>query len=366
MQQEPSINRPASSRMRQNSSTSNLQYSLLPDKDNGRPASAAGNRSINGNAGATDAGEATVDKDSGNEVPKQKEQDENENERMNIDEQDVKQNRINALKHEDMAMEESRQEAPAPRGRQAKTGTPRTDAVPTDTGMLRTRSNRGTNNRTDQSTVSEPPSTKTARKNGHRKSGSGAHILKQIANFNRSPVMDRHHDADDVSDLEGEEDDDDDEETGEEEQDRPSRRSQQPRIAAVSRSRRGNGNGNDSRSVVSGSRGRSVPEEEPALEPDAGEEEEGEDPNEDKYCYCGQGSFGEMIACDNDDCLKEWFHLDCTGLRAVPGDNGEFVSSQNGCFMLTVVVVKWYCDDCKEAMQATTKRKGRPASRHAG
>lgn len=56
------------------------------------------------------------------------------------------------------------------------------------------------------------------------------------------------------------------------------------------------------------------------------EEEEEEDPNEPRYCYCGQGSFGEMIACDNDNCTMEWFHLQCTGLRNVPGDNGESIS----------------------------------------
>jgi hypothetical protein len=26
------------------------------------------------------------------------------------------------------------------------------------------------------------------------------------------------------------------------------------------------------------------------------------------YCICSQVSFGEMIACDNEDCSIEWFH----------------------------------------------------------
>ena len=76
--------------------------------------------------------------------------------------------------------------------------------------------------------------------------------------------------------------------------------------------------------------------------------EEAEDPDEPKYCYCGQGSFGEMIAYDNDDCPMEWFHLGCTGLRAVPGDNGEYSDMSSLMQRLTQSSVKWFCDVCKE------------------
>ncbi|GAA5992175.1 hypothetical protein JCM10908_001804 [Rhodotorula pacifica] len=51
------------------------------------------------------------------------------------------------------------------------------------------------------------------------------------------------------------------------------------------------------------------------------------DPNEPVYCYCNRVSFGEMIACENEDCPREWFHLECVGLDKAP----EGV---------------WYCDDC--------------------
>ncbi|CAO0795599.1 unnamed protein product [Mucor circinelloides] len=51
------------------------------------------------------------------------------------------------------------------------------------------------------------------------------------------------------------------------------------------------------------------------------------DPNEPKYCYCNQVSFGDMVACDGDNCEKEWFHYACVGLAEPP-------------------VGKWYCDDC--------------------
>ncbi|KAG2233843.1 hypothetical protein INT48_005289 [Thamnidium elegans] len=51
------------------------------------------------------------------------------------------------------------------------------------------------------------------------------------------------------------------------------------------------------------------------------------DPNEPRYCYCNQVSFGDMVACDGENCEKEWFHYACVGLAEPP-------------------VGKWYCDDC--------------------
>jgi len=42
------------------------------------------------------------------------------------------------------------------------------------------------------------------------------------------------------------------------------------------------------------------------------------DPNEPKYCYCDQVSSGDMVACDNEDCPREWFHYQCVGLTAPP------------------------------------------------
>ncbi|KAL2923199.1 PHD finger protein ING2, partial [Bienertia sinuspersici] len=39
------------------------------------------------------------------------------------------------------------------------------------------------------------------------------------------------------------------------------------------------------------------------------------DPDEPIYCVCHQVSFGDMIACDNEDCQGgEWFHYVCVGL----------------------------------------------------
>ncbi|KAI8370473.1 chromatin remodeling protein [Radiomyces spectabilis] len=60
------------------------------------------------------------------------------------------------------------------------------------------------------------------------------------------------------------------------------------------------------------------------------------DPNEPLYCYCRQVSFGEMVACDNDECEIEWFHLECVGLRTPPKG-------------------KWYCKNCAAELKGKKK-----------
>lgn len=70
----------------------------------------------------------------------------------------------------------------------------------------------------------------------------------------------------------------------------------------------------------------------PGIVNDADEEED-EDPNEQRYCYCNGVSYGEMVACDNENCAREWFHLECTGLRSLPPARST-----------------WYCDECKGNM----------------
>lgn len=86
------------------------------------------------------------------------------------------------------------------------------------------------------------------------------------------------------------------------------------------------------------------------------------DPNEPTYCICNQVSYGEMIACDNNEvwllnsivsfhivrhslrlkinstqCKIEWFHFGCVGLKEQPKG-------------------KWYCPDCATVKKS---RKGR-------
>lgn len=56
---------------------------------------------------------------------------------------------------------------------------------------------------------------------------------------------------------------------------------------------------------------------------------EGDDPMEPRYCYCNEVSFGEMVACDNPNCPREWFHLSCVGLTKPPSKSGEYFSFFN-------------------------------------
>ncbi|KAL2205194.1 hypothetical protein CC79DRAFT_1323921 [Sarocladium strictum] len=71
-----------------------------------------------------------------------------------------------------------------------------------------------------------------------------------------------------------------------------------------------------------------------------GDDEEGDiDADEPRYCYCDGVSYGEMVACDSDDCAREWFHLACVGLKVAPGSK-----------------TKWYCEDCKERLRGVRQR----------
>jgi len=36
------------------------------------------------------------------------------------------------------------------------------------------------------------------------------------------------------------------------------------------------------------------------------------------YCVCNKVSFGEMVKCDNNSCVIEWFHFECKNLTAQP------------------------------------------------
>ncbi|EEF36929.1 PHD finger protein ING2 isoform X1 [Ricinus communis] len=60
------------------------------------------------------------------------------------------------------------------------------------------------------------------------------------------------------------------------------------------------------------------------------------DPNEPTYCVCHQVSFGDMIACDNENCQGgEWFHYACVGLTSETRFKG-----------------KWYCPTCRMLPQS--------------
>ncbi|KAH8595560.1 hypothetical protein B0O99DRAFT_686551 [Bisporella sp. PMI_857] len=57
------------------------------------------------------------------------------------------------------------------------------------------------------------------------------------------------------------------------------------------------------------------------------------DPDEPRYCLCNRVSFGTMIGCENNECEKEWFHLECVGLTDIPPRT-----------------TKWYCPDCRKKL----------------
>ncbi|GKT48354.1 chromatin modification-related protein YNG2 [Colletotrichum spaethianum] len=66
-----------------------------------------------------------------------------------------------------------------------------------------------------------------------------------------------------------------------------------------------------------------------------GNDEAGDDK---KYCTCQNVSFGDMVACDNEDCPYEWFHWSCVGLKSEP--NGT-----------------WFCPVCTENMEKEKLQK---------
>ena len=53
---------------------------------------------------------------------------------------------------------------------------------------------------------------------------------------------------------------------------------------------------------------------------------------EQTFYYCHGPEEGLMFACDNPDCLIEWFHVRCLDLSCVPKG-------------------KWYCSDCSKLRQ---------------
>lgn len=90
--------------------------------------------------------------------------------------------------------------------------------------------------------------------------------------------------------------------------------------------------------------------------------DEGDNDDGRTYCYCDSVSYGEMIACDDENCEREWvsrlfdircslflilmsqFHLSCIGLTVCPEGS-------------------WFCDTCKN--KRNNKRGGRGGKRRA-
>ncbi len=82
----------------------------------------------------------------------------------------------------------------------------------------------------------------------------------------------------------------------------------------------------------------------PPAEDDAESDEgaaDGEGEDEERYCYCEGPSYGEMVACDNDDCPRQWFHIECLGLKTVPKSD------------------RWFCSECNPGTEKTKAGRGR-------
>lgn len=79
-----------------------------------------------------------------------------------------------------------------------------------------------------------------------------------------------------------------------------------------------------------------------------GGEAEGEpDGDEKTYCFCGGISYGEMVACDDKLCTREWFHIACVGMEVAPDGT-------------------WYCDSCRQRRSRGGNRSGRGTKKKAG
>ena len=305
--QSNDLQRPSSARMRQTSST--LQYSTLANEET-RPSSSVGVKATNGER----AKRASVSK--AKEAPQE------QRDNMDIDgaiektSQPTMERVADVKKDEDTGNEEATgADIMRSASRASKMVTPNPDFEAIVMSRIRSNGARSA----EPSVIGQRTSSRNGEGRSHSRSGSN-HILKQIASFNRSPVSSRRATMED-------EDGEDDEEEEDESSDTPDEDPEVPRSKRRATSRRNRAE---------------TPEEEEEEEPPAPvepeetneeveEEEENDhdpdDPNEPKYCYCGRGSYGQMIACDNPSCKKEWFHLECTGLKTAPADSGKLQAS---------------------------------------
>lgn len=93
-----------------------------------------------------------------------------------------------------------------------------------------------------------------------------------------------------------------------------------------------------------------------AAAPDVGDAADADEVEDERYCFCGGVSYGEMIACDDDNCEREWvrsfdlfqslwlmkwpqFHLACVGMTSIP--QGQ-----------------WYCGACAKKRNAHRPSRG--------
>ena len=338
----PASERPVSSRARQGSTAKLTQSAALLESSRNGSSSSASNKQANGLGASTPELRSVADV-TGRTVPEAraslKESYENKEGEHVIEESNVRGALVvndelqpsSSLKREDVppengdAMADIEPSAPAPvftrSGRQSKTATPITASFP-DIPMARSRSTRNNSTHTSNggnSSHADAPTHATSTKRQHKRGASS--VQQQSLDNSRTTS-------------------------------KPS--SPDPSRVALSR--------HSSRTVpdINDTGAENEVEE---GEGDVEGEDEEVDQNEQRYCYCNDVSYGEMVGCDNDSCPREWFHLTCVGLSKPPSSKSKPFS------MILLVLVclsnadsftaKWYCDTCKEEM-----KKARPSSRH--
>jgi inhibitor of growth protein 3 len=97
----------------------------------------------------------------------------------------------------------------------------------------------------------------------------------------------------------------------------------------ASQPRRGRGNKKQQQPVV----------EEPDVDV-ADDDDDGDGDDDTRYCFCNQRSYGEMVACENEDCPYQWFHTGCLNMKKVPDEDED-----------------WYCPTCREKPEIIEKVK---------
>lgn len=392
---EPPGARPQSARARQNSTATNLRHEKLQDEEaiTSRPTSASGKSNGNGERinGRRKVHETTEEHD----------------DNMGDEHADRQLKDAAAkLKHEDTDMPDAGAERTAASrsgsdsrknsGRNSKVGTPRTDSYPNEApSMSRKRSTRSALNARGEGEDSdsvEPPLTDSGA-GKHRRHASNSHLVKQLAPFNKSPDLDRHKDnGDDGDDRDEDVDSLEEKNLGEDEAEAeqpeeeeapvldqetrrsstrrpasrrntvnnlrsspaPMSRESSPPVSPPPTNTRGSGRSSSRREAEVEPTHLEIEEAEPAVQAEPEDEDEEsehdpDDPDEPKYCYCNRGSYGEMVACDNESCPREWFHLGCTELREAPSEE-----------------VKWYCRECRPLFGQKVGRKGKAGRGRGG
>ena len=382
---EPPAGRPQAGRLRQNSTT-NLRHERFAGESARRPDSSSGKANGEKTGGKRKA-RADEDIDNGpDEARKTIETDDNQ---VGVDDD------------EGRGPHASRSGSNSGKaGHGSKTGTPKNESFTDAPSMKRMRSTRSMRGNRDESS-SEPHPVRGK----HRRHVSNSHLVKQLAPYNRSPDLDRNRspaDDDDLESMDGVEHDGEKDEDGNSKWRRsPRKRKPSSRRNTTSEMRKdedeGSERGDDHDDIemqevksplhIDDTSRRPSPnasdhDEPPALSPansptppalsptppparspvhpttssrpatpqsnlasDEDEDDEEQDPDSPsatRYCYCDRGSYGEMIGCDNPQCPREWFHLGCTDLREMPGEDE-----------------KWYCRDCRPIFAAREGKRGR-------